>query len=129
MSADKERLTLVDDIGEICAESIVEFFSGEGNKAVIKKLVDAGVNTLFMSTKTSAILEGMTVVITGTLSTLKRSEAEKLVMDNGGKAASSVSKNTSLLVLGENAGSKLAKAQSLGVKIVSEDEFIAMLEK
>ncbi|MBE6591067.1 MAG: NAD-dependent DNA ligase LigA [Ruminococcaceae bacterium] len=129
MSADKERLTLVDDIGEICAESIVEFFSGEGNKAVIKKLVDAGVNTLFMSTKTSAILEGMTVVITGALSTLKRSEAEKLVMDNGGKAASSVSKNTSLLVLGENAGSKLAKAQSLGVKIVSEDEFIAMLEK
>jgi len=71
----------------------------------------------------------MTVVITGALSTLKRSEAEKLVMDNGGKAASSVSKNTSLLVLGENAGSKLAKAQSLGVKIVSEDEFIAMLEK
>jgi DNA ligase (NAD+) len=128
MSADKERLTLIDDIGEVCAESIIEFFSGEGNRAVINKLQVAGVNDRFLSTQTSMLLEGMTVVITGTLSSLKRDEAEKLVVDNGGKAASSVSKKTSLLVVGENAGSKLAKAQTLGVKIVSEDEFIAMLK-
>ena len=84
-------------------------------------------NTEFINTSESEKLAGMTIVVTGTLETMSRSEIEKKITDNGGKASSSVSKKTSLVVAGRDAGSKLDKANSLGVRVISEKEFLEIV--
>ncbi len=129
-SAPREALLSVDDVGEIIADSIAEFFRDEKNRLEIQALYQAGVAPHW---ETEALvhegkLAGKSVVFTGTLSTLARAQAEELVLAQGGKPASSVSKKTSLVVAGENAGSKLAKAQALGVPILSEEEFLQLLD-
>ena len=124
MNASAEELASLNDIGPITAENVTEYFASEQNVTLVKRLAESGVNMTEPDDRVGNVFEGMTVVITGKLNSLGRDEAEDLVFKNGGKAASSVSSKTSLLVCGENAGSKLSKAQSLGIKIISEEEFL-----
>lgn len=123
-----EDLCKIEDIGEITAQSIVEFFSRETTKQIIEDLKALGVKT---TAEKEEILDqrfaGLTFVLTGTLPTMSRSEAEALIKKYGGKASSSVSKKTSFVLAGEDAGSKLTKAQSLGVTIIDEEEFLRMI--
>ncbi|MBR6767536.1 MAG: NAD-dependent DNA ligase LigA, partial [Clostridia bacterium] len=126
--ASREELTGMEDIGEIVADSVAGFFEDEANLRLVDALLDAGVKPEWEIKKVEGgAFEGMTVVVTGTLSAMGRSEAEEIIRENGGKAASSVSKKTSLVVAGENAGSKLSKAQTLGVKVIGEAEFLALI--
>lgn len=126
--AGKEELTQIPDVGETTAACIQDFFAAEENRKILQELRDAGVN-LKMEQKEagSQKLAGLTIVVTGTLPTLGRKEAEELIVSNGGKASGSVSKKTSYVLAGEAAGSKLTKAQQLGIPVISEDEFRAML--
>ena len=127
-SATGEALVAMDDVGEIVADSVVSFFADPANNRLVDALLAAGVMPKWEQKDTSdGPFVGMTVVVTGTLSSMGRSEAEAAIRDGGGKAAGSVSKKTSLVVAGENAGSKLAKAQSLGVQVIGEAEFLEML--
>lgn len=126
--AEFEQLCLIDEIGPEIAASIVLFFSHEATKNLIARLNAAGVGlTESAVRKGGGPLEGMTFVVTGTLSRLSRSEAEALIKANGGKASGSVSKKTSYLLCGENPGSKLDKARELGIKIINEEEFFSLL--
>ncbi len=118
----------IPDIGETTAGDLYEFFHSEENRNMILKMQEAGVNmTVTESEDLSDKLSGMTIVVTGTLPTLGRKEAEELIVKNGGKASGSVSKKTSMVLAGEAAGSKLTKAQDLGIKIIDEAEFLSML--
>ena len=127
-NATADELVAMDDVGEIVADSVVSFFADPANNRLVDALLAAGVAPKWEVKDTSSgAFAGMTVVVTGTLSSMGRSEAEAAIRDAGGKAAGSVSKKTSLVVAGENAGSKLAKAQSLGVKVIGEEEFLEML--
>ena len=126
-AASLEELTALDDVGEIVANSIVEFFSFHENVDMIQRLLGAGVTPVHESGRQSNALEGKTVVVTGTLPTLSRDEAESLIVAHGGKAAGSVSKKTAFVVAGEKAGSKLDKALALGVPVVDESGFLEML--
>ena len=128
-SAEAAEIAKVHDIGGITAESIAEFFAQEENKAMLARLAAAGVApTASESAASSAEFAGKVFVFTGTMTKLKREEAEKIVKRRGGRAGGSVSKQTSYLVAGENAGSKLTKAQELKVPVLTEDEFLEMLE-
>lgn len=129
INARAESIIEIDGFGEIGAASVVEYFEKDTVKTVIQKLKDAGVNTQYHSSRSSDILSGKTFVVTGTLPTLSRDEAEKLIADNGGKAASSVSKKTSYVLAGEKAGSKLDKAKTLGIPVIDEAEFLNMINK
>lgn len=126
--ASVEELTAVNDIGEISAECIRSFFADEKNREIVERLRAYGVN---MNAAESAVIDsaisGKTVVVTGTLPTLGRKEAQELIEKYGGKASGSVSKKTDYVLAGESAGSKLTKAQELGIQVISEDEFKAML--
>ncbi|MEG1782896.1 MAG: BRCT domain-containing protein, partial [Oscillospiraceae bacterium] len=104
-----------------------EYFKNDNVIKIIEKLKRAGVNMKFSSTRQSEALTGKTIVVTGTLPSLSREQAEKLIGDNGGKAASSVSKQTNYVLAGEKAGSKLDKANQLGVAVISEEEFLQMI--
>ena len=130
-SADAASLSAISDIGDIVANGIVEFFRDERIAQQIDLLLALGIHPVESLTAVdhNLPLSGMTVVITGTLSTLSRREAEALVEENGGKAAGSVSKNTSFVVVGESAGSKADKAQKLGIPMLSEAEFLKRIEK
>ena len=126
--ADEETIKSVRDIGEISAKAIYDYFHDAGNMAILQRLKEAGVNTeLQDSGITSDILAGKTIVITGTLPTLSRNDAKALVESNGGKAAGSVSKKTDYVLAGEAAGSKLTKAQELGIPVIDEAEFLRMI--
>ncbi|MBR2028904.1 MAG: NAD-dependent DNA ligase LigA [Oscillospiraceae bacterium] len=127
INAKTEDITEIDGFGLIGANSVVEYFAKDTVKEVIEKLKNAGVNTEYISTRTSETLAGKTFVVTGTLPSLSRDEAEKLIADNGGKAASSVSKKTSYVLAGEKAGSKLDKAKTLGIPVITEQEFLDMI--
>lgn len=127
MSADEEMLTAIRDIGGIVARSIVDFFEDEYNRKTIAELLEAGVTPIGPKANDSNIFEGMTFVLTGTLPGMTREEAAEIIKNNGGKVSSSVSKKTDYVLAGENAGSKLTKAQSLGVKVINLDEFEEML--
>ena len=127
MSATADELCAVDDIGKESAESVVRYFSLEHTKALVERLIAAGVSVECKEMPASDVLEGKTVVVTGTLPTLKRAEAEALIRANGGNASGSVSKKTSYVLCGTDAGSKLTKAQSLGIPIITEDEFLKMI--
>lgn len=129
MDASIEALLAVDDIGVESAESVVNFFSGEHTKALIKRLLDAGVSGESKEKAQGDALSGMTIVVTGTLPTLKRQEAEALIRLNGGNASGSVSKKTTYLLCGSDAGSKLTKAQALNIPIINEEQFLEMINK
>ncbi|MBO4383246.1 MAG: NAD-dependent DNA ligase LigA [Clostridia bacterium] len=126
-AADTETLTAVPDIGLTTAEALREYFDSDFGKEMLERFRDSGLKLEQEDTQASNKLEGKTIVVTGTLTTLTRSEIKELIEDHGGKAAGSVSKKTSYLVAGEAAGSKLTKAQDLGVPVLTEQEFLAML--
>ena len=127
MAASAEALEEIDEIGPIMAEAIVAFFRNEQTRAIIEKLKAAGVNTQRLaeppSAAASAPLSGKTLVVTGTLERYSRKEIQDLIKRLGGKAASSVSKKTDYVLAGDSPGSKLAKAQQLGVPVLSEADF------
>ena len=125
--ASVEAISEIDGFGGVMAQSIVEFFAKDGTADVVRRLADAGVNMKWKGEPKGDKLAGKTLVVTGTLETLSRSEAEALIVRNGGKASGSVSKKTSYVVAGAAAGSKLTKAQSLGVPVLTEEEFLALL--
>ena len=110
----------IDGFGEVMAQSVLEFFAKDGTTDLLNRLVRDGVNMQWTGEKKGTALAGMTLVVTGTLPTLSRQEAEALITQNGGKAAGSVSKKTSYVVAGEAAGSKLTKAQTLGIPVLDE---------
>ena len=112
------------DIGEIVAGSITEYFTFPENLRTIERLMNAGVRPKEAAGKGDGPFNGMTIVVTGTLPTLSRKEAEDLIRSRGGSAAGSVSKKTAFVVAGEAAGSKLTKAQSLGIEVIDEAEFM-----
>ncbi|MBE6692874.1 MAG: NAD-dependent DNA ligase LigA [Ruminococcaceae bacterium] len=127
MNATVEELCVVDDIGTESAQSVVSFFGGEHVKMLIDRLIDAGVSVESKEKPLGNALEGKTVVVTGTLPTLKRAEAEALIRAHGGNALGSVSKKTDFVLCGTDAGSKLTKAQNLGIKIINEEEFLEII--
>ena len=127
-SATVEELTAIPDVGDIVATSVVEFFSFPENLEMIRRMLDAGVTPQHESDALSDALAVKTVVVTGTLPTLSRDEAEALIARHGGRAAGSVSKKTSFVLAGEKAGSKLTKAESLGIPVIDEAAFLKMLE-
>lgn len=129
MNATVEELLTIDDIGAESAESVVRFFKGEHARALVLRLIEAGVSVESKEKPLGNALAGKTIVVTGTLPSLKRQEAEALIRLHGGSASGSVSKKTSYLLCGADAGSKLAKAQSLGIQIINEEEFLAMINK
>lgn len=129
-SATVEQLSEVSDVGPVVAESISMFFAQEETERVLKKLREAGIETEKVEVPTeSATFTGKTFVFTGGLETMTRDEAEELVGKLGGKASSSVSKNSDFVVAGEKAGSKLDKARALGVTVLSEAEFAEMVKQ
>jgi DNA ligase (NAD+) len=123
-----EELTAVDDVGEITARSLLEWMASPQSKHLLARLREAGVNTTAAEQKDDRRFEGMTFVLTGGLERFTRDEAAELIEARGGKAAGSVSKKTTYVVAGEGAGSKLRKAQELGVSVLTEDEFCKLLE-
>ena len=127
--ATKEDFAGIEDIGEITAGELVEFFALDSTRELCTRLVEYGVNTVCKSAPTSDDLAGMTFVLTGTLPTMSRSEASDLIKSFGGKVSGSVSKKTSYVLAGEEAGSKLDKAKELGVTVISEEEFLKMIGK
>lgn len=128
MNASKEEILTIDGFGEVMADSVIEFFSLEQTKQMISKLKEFGLNMESQREIKDNRFEGMTFVLTGTLTNFTRNEAQEIIESYGGKAASSVSKKTTYVLAGEAAGSKLKKANELGVKVISEEEFRKMIK-
>ena len=129
VDAKVEELTNLEEFGETMANSVVEFFKEEKNLNVITKLKSFGVNTKIIENKDNnsvKVFEGMKIVLTGTLPTLKRNDAKEMIESRGGKSTSSVSKSTTFVLAGEEAGSKLTKANDLGIKVIDESAFIEL---
>ena len=124
-----DELVSIRDVGATVAQSITTFFSNQGNREVIRRLLDAGVTPAVELKKVGGRFTGKTFVFTGALTRFNRDEAQRLVEAEGGTAVGSVSKKTGYVVAGEDAGSKLAKARDLGVTVLTEDEFVTMLEQ
>ena len=129
MEASVEDFTKVEDIGEITASALVEFFLDESSRELIARLKELGVKTEATAEERGATLAGLTFVLTGTLPTMTRDEASALIKQAGGKVSGSVSKKTSYVVAGEEAGSKLTKANELGVTVLDEDGLMRLLGK
>lgn len=127
MEATLEELTQVPDIGEVTAESICEWFAQPQSRHMVRRLKEAGVNFESKRVVTDTRFAGKTIVLTGALSRFTREEATEKIELFGGKASGSVSKKTSFVVAGENAGSKERKARELGIPVLTEDEFLEML--
>ena len=127
MSATVEDLVTIPDFGQITAECVVNFFSHEQNTELCQKLKDAGVLCEATAAPTGEKFKGLTFVLTGTLPTMSRDEASAMIKANGGKVSGSVSSKTSYVVAGEAAGSKLTKAQSLGVSVIDEETLLKMI--
>ncbi|GAA4111324.1 NAD-dependent DNA ligase LigA [Enteractinococcus coprophilus] len=124
---DYERFTFVDGVGEVIASAVMEFFQTEWRVEIIEAWAKAGVTMADEVTEDSTLLEGVTIVVTGTLENFTRDSAKEAILTRGGKATGSVSKKTDYLVAGENAGSKLDRAQALGVTVLDEQGFIELL--
>ncbi len=124
-----EELCTVDDIGQVLAESIADFFASEKTASLLDALRAVGVNMNYAGKQTGTLFAGKTFVLTGTLPTLKRDEAAGMIEDAGGKVSGSVSSKTSFVVAGEAAGSKLKKANDLGIPVISEEELLEMLKQ
>ena len=130
IGASEQELVDVEDVGGIVAASITEYFSDEENRRFVNRLLEAGVRPQMHAQQDAGTLfEGMTFVLTGTLPTLSRAQAQEMIRKNGGKATGSVSKKTSIVLAGESAGSKLDKARELGVRIIDEAQFLQMIEQ
>lgn len=130
MGASEQELEDVEDVGGIVAASITEYFADEENRRFVNRLLEAGVRPQVRAQQDAGTLfEGMTFVLTGTLPTLSRAQAQEMIRKNGGKATGSVSKKTSIVLAGESAGSKLDKARELGVRIIDEAQFLQMIEQ
>lgn len=127
--AEREQILSIGDIGEVLATNIIDYFKDEDNLKEIAELLSLGVKPHYEDIKIGNTFEGQKVVLTGTLSSFKRSEAQKIIESLGGECMGSVSKLTTLVLAGEEAGSKLDKAKSLGIKIIGEDEFEQMINK
>ena len=128
MAADAEALTKIPDIGGITAAFITEWFANPQSRHLIERLREAGVDFKSHEKKKDGRFEGLTFVLTGTLGSFTRDEASEIIESYGGKTSSSVSKKTSYVLAGENAGSKLTKAEDLGLKIISEEDFADMIK-
>ena len=129
LNADTESICSIDTFGEITANSIYAAMHDKTTLEIIDKLKSAGVNMSNIAAESASdLLNGKTFVVTGTMETMTRDEISKLITDNGGKVSGSVSKKTDYLVAGDKAGSKLAKANSLGVKVISENDLLDMLK-
>ena len=122
-----EQLVQIPEVGEVTAECIHEYFADAENRRLLSEVASLGMNMQSQVPENGAALAGMTIVVTGTLPTLGRKEAAELIESNGGKCTGSVSKKTSYLLAGEAAGSKLDKARSLGIPVISEEELFAMI--
>ena len=129
MNAAEEKLQQVRDVGPEVAKSIAHFFTQRQNRQVMEKLLNSGVRFPKMPRKKVGSLVGKTFVLSGALSTMTRTEAQKRIEDEGGRVSSSVNRRTDSLVVGEEPGSKLDKAQQLGIKILSEEEFLELMAK
>ena len=127
MNSSREEILTIPDFGEVMADSVVSFFEDETNRAMIDSLRELGVTVEDMKVN-EGIFTGYNVVLTGSLTSLKRSEAEAIIVARGGKTASSVSKSVNLVIAGAEAGSKLDKANKLGIKVISEQDFLDMLK-
>ncbi|WP_294407368.1 NAD-dependent DNA ligase LigA [uncultured Ruminococcus sp.] len=128
INASAEEIAEIDGFGEIMAQSVCRAFHEEHMLALVKRLEECGLNTKYEKIQQDSRFENMTFVLTGTLPTLKRSEAKELIERFGGKASGSVSKKTTYVLAGEEAGSKLDKAQQLGIEIITEDQFLDMIK-
>ena len=126
-NAEKEEILKVEDVGEKMAESLVGYFSFKEHKEFLNRIKSVGVNTKYISSASGTLFAGKTFVLTGTLESLKRSEAKEKIEALGGKVSGSVSKKTDYVLAGEEAGSNLQKAQELGIKIISEEDFLKTL--
>jgi DNA ligase (NAD+) len=128
-AASVEELSAVNEIGEVIAASVYDYFHDAAGRDIVKQLQAVGVDPTMAKPKASGNLPlaGKTIVVTGTLKTMGRTEIEELIVKLGGKASGSVSKKTAFLVAGEEAGSKLAKAEELGVEVKTEEEFLQMI--
>jgi DNA ligase (NAD+) len=127
MNANAERLESVEEVGPRISQAIIEFFADQGNRDLVKRLKDAGVDMTAEKKQRTAQLAGLTFVLTGTLSTMTRDEAKQRIEAAGGKTAGSVSKTTSYVVAGEETGSKLDKARELKVPVIDEAGLLALL--
>ena len=127
MKAEAEHLETIDQIGPVMAQSIVDYFQDAENSRTINALLAAGVQPTAPKQKASDVLAGQIIVVTGTLTQFTRQHIEQTIKDHGGKVSSSVSKKTSFVIAGENAGSKLDKAAQFGVEVIDENEFIKRL--
>ena len=126
MAASEEELLAIRDVGEVVARSIAGYFADEGKRENLQKLLDQGIAPVY-DKKETGLLSGRNVVFTGSLSRYTRSEIQALAEGHGANVQSAVGKGTDLLVAGERAGSKLRKAQELGIEVLTEDEFLSML--
>ncbi|HHU24936.1 MAG TPA: NAD-dependent DNA ligase LigA [Acholeplasmataceae bacterium] len=125
-----EELTNIPDIGGVMAQSIIDYFKNDNNLRLLEELKFLGVNPISQKEEgIPQIFSGMSIVLTGKLETLSRDEATKLIEERGGRSSSSVSKKTSFVVAGSDAGSKLDKAQALGIPVLTEEEFLAKLKE
>ncbi len=127
-AATVQELLAIDEVGEIVAQSVTDFFSFPENQVMIERLLNAGVSPHADAAASGGAFQGMTLVVTGTLAHFSRQEAETFIRDNGGTASGSVSKKTAYVVAGENAGSKLSKAQALGVPVIGEEEMVRLAQ-
>jgi len=126
MQAKREELCEIPDFGEITADCVIDFFSRNKNIELCNKLISLGLNTSSTFVQSNNIFEGLTFVLTGTLPSMSRDVASAMIKDRGGKVAGSVSGKTSYVLAGDDAGSKLVKAKSLGINIIDEEEFLRM---
>jgi DNA ligase (NAD+) len=131
-NASKEELEAIDGVGTIIADSIIEWFQVDWHKNIVKRWNECGVQTATPDFQgpvtTEGIFSGKTIVVTGTLVEMTREQAEEAIISRGGKASGSVSKNTSFVVAGPGAGSKLAKAEQLGVEVIDEAAFLQRIQ-
>lgn len=127
-TATPDELVAIDDIGDVMASSIYDYFGNEKNIELIKKMLSYGVNPKPIYQDADNLFDGMTFVLTGTLTQFTRDEASEIIERLGGKTSSSVSKKTTFVLAGEQAGSKLKKAQDLGVRVINESEFNEMIK-
>jgi len=128
IKASFEEIISIEGFGDIIANSVTEYFSSQENLETLNRFVFAGINTSQKNQAVSDKLSGLTFVITGTLPTMSRNEAKDFIQQNGGKVSSSVSKKTSYLLAGEEAGSKLVKSNELGVPIITQEKLIEMVK-
>jgi DNA ligase (NAD+) len=126
--ASPERLQSTQQVGPTIAESIAHFFGDRHNRNVIRRLKEAGLQFTTAAPRERKTLAGKTFVLTGTLPSYTREEAAAIIEQNGGKVSGSVSKSTTYVLAGDDAGAKLAKARSLGVRVITEDEFKTLVQ-